>query len=188
MKKKKWVAHGVKSFEVPQPAGENPEHTNCEGARAYLEDGCLWLEYASRGGLTDDGSQPITPWVARVPLDIKAVRKGRFEIDPARLDVTYWPATLDNDPRVRQCADIGQAVGLARYGQLFAAARDDEATETHFVSYIMERLPGAQTGGVENVKPLFKLLGAKIEAVFDITKVRPTVSCGRASACSLRFL
>ncbi|GLI71643.1 hypothetical protein VaNZ11_016917 [Volvox africanus] len=170
MKKKKWVAHGIKAFEVHPPPGENTKHTNCEGARAYLENGQLWMEYGSRGGLTEDRKERITPWIARVPLDIKAIRKGTFKVDPAKLDVTYWPETLDNDPHVRQCADMGQAVGMARYGQLFAAAKDDEEKETHFMSYIMERLPGAQTGGVENFKPLYRVQGAKIEAIFDITK------------------
>lgn len=59
---------------------------------------------------------------------------------------------------MRQCADLGQAVGLARYGQLFAAAKDDEALERDFVSYIMERLPGAKmANGVEQYKPLYKI-------------------------------
>ncbi|GIL88348.1 hypothetical protein Vretifemale_16313 [Volvox reticuliferus] len=169
MKRKKWVAHGVKMFQVHPPAGENSAHTNCEGARAYLENGQLWMEYGSRGGLVREG-KVRSPWVARVPLDIKAIRKGTFKVDPEKLDVTYWPETLDNDPWVRQCADLGQAVGMARYGQLFAAAKDDEEKETNFVSYIMERLPGAQTGGVENIKPLYRLQGAKIEGMYDITK------------------
>ncbi|KXZ52384.1 hypothetical protein GPECTOR_9g428 [Gonium pectorale] len=168
MKKKKWVAHGVKAFEVPPPVGNEASGTNCEGARAYMEDGKLWLEYANRGGRQD--GVPLKPWVARTPLDIRAIRKGEFEVDPAAMDVTYWPESIDNDPDVRQCADIGQAVGMARYGQLFAAAKDDEVNEVHFVSYIVERLPGAQTGGVENFKPLYRLQGSKIEAIYDITK------------------
>ncbi|GFR45974.1 hypothetical protein Agub_g7446 [Astrephomene gubernaculifera] len=168
-KKDKWVAHGVKTFTVRPPAAiAAASLTNCEGARAYVEGGRLFMEYGNRGG-RQDGKQ-LTPWVARHPLDIKAVRKGKFQVEESALEVTYWPAALDGDPDVRQCADMGQAVGMARYGQLFAAAKDDEASETHFVSYIMERLPGAQAGGVENFKPLYRLQGAKIEGIYDITK------------------
>ncbi|KAG2441932.1 hypothetical protein HXX76_003537 [Chlamydomonas incerta] len=168
-RKKKWAAHGVHPFKVAAPPGANTAQTNCEGARAYVENGQLWLEYASRGGRHQ--GQPVAPWVVRHPLDVKAIRKGTFTVQPASLtDVTYWPSTVGGNPDVRQCADLGQAVGMARFGQLQAAAFDDEVHETGFFSYIMERLPGAQSGGVENLKPLFKLYGGKIEAIYDITK------------------
>ena len=52
------------------------------------------------------------------------------------------------------------------------------------MSYIMERLPGAQTGGVENFKPLFRLQGAKVEAIYDITKVRAKTSPPFVAACT----
>ncbi|KAG2451620.1 hypothetical protein HYH02_003401 [Chlamydomonas schloesseri] len=168
-RKKKWVAHGVHQFKVSAPPGANTAHTNCEGGRAYMEGGQLWLEYASRGGRRK--GQPVAPWVVRHPLDIKAIRKGTFAINLASLkDVTYWPPTVGGNPDVRQCADLGQAVGMARFGLLHAAAFDDEVHETGFFSYILERLPGAQSGGIENLKPLFKLYGGKIEAIYDITK------------------
>ena len=61
-----------------------------------------------------------------------AVRAGTFVCDPASLPVTHWPPTIDNDPLVRQCADMGQHIGLERYGQVYAAAYDDEEHETHF--------------------------------------------------------
>jgi hypothetical protein len=56
-----------------------------------------------------------------------------------------------------------------RYGQLFNAAYDDEENEKDFASWIMERLPGAQTGGTEPFRPLFKVSGIKIEAIMDLT-------------------
>lgn len=34
------------------------------------------------------------------------------------------PPTVGGNPDVRQCADLGQAVGMARFGQLHAAAFD----------------------------------------------------------------
>lgn len=74
-RKKKWVAHGVHPFKVAAPPGANTAHTNCEGARAYLENGQLWLEYASRGGRHQ--GQPVAPWVVRHPLDIKVCAAGK---------------------------------------------------------------------------------------------------------------
>ncbi|KAG2488992.1 hypothetical protein HYH03_012432 [Edaphochlamys debaryana] len=166
-KRGQWVAHGVKQFAVAPPPGAAAEAPQCEGARCFVDEGRLWLEYASRGGR--NGGTPVTPWVARHPFDVKAVRKGRWQLDPGALEVTYWPQ-VDNDPDVRQCADLGHAPGMARYGQLFAAAYDDPEHETHFRSYILERLPGAQAGGVENCKPLFIVRGGKIEAIHDLTR------------------
>lgn len=122
--------HHVRRFKVLPPAGAATSETNCEGARAYVDGGQLYLEYGSRGGVHN--GVPLVPWVARMPLDLAAIEAGRFVCDPAVLEVTYWPATIDSDPLVRQCADMGQAVGMAKYGQLFAAAYDDEAQETHF--------------------------------------------------------
>lgn len=165
----RFVAHAVKPFRVVTPPGENAKATNCEGARCFVDNGQLWLEYGSRGG-TRQG-QPVSPWVVRCPFDPKAVQNGTFAVDPSSLERTYWAATIDNDPLVRQCADMGQAVGMARYGQLFAAAYDDEATETYFRSYVMERLPGAAPGGTEPYKALYKINGVKIEAIMDLTPV-----------------
>lgn len=163
-----WIAHHVRPFKLLPPAHAPPGDTNCEGARAFVENGSLYLEYGSRGG-SNEGKQ-IMPWCARMPLDLQAIDDGTFVCDPAQLEVTYWPPAIDGDPLVRQCADMGQAIGLAKYGQMFAAAYDDEAHEVAFRSYIMERLPGAKPGGVENYKPLYKIPHAKIEAIMDLTR------------------
>ena len=52
--------------------------------------------------------------VALVRVIPKAIRKGKFEVDPAHLDLTYWVPVFEGNPAIRQCADLGQAVGMAR--------------------------------------------------------------------------
>lgn len=170
-----FVAHSVSPFKlVPPVIPDRPViETNCEGARAYVDGGLLYLEYASRGGIgytqLEDGTKPaLVPWVARTPLDLSAIQAGTFAPDPTALDVSFWPV-VDGDATVRQCADLGQAVGLAKYGQLHVAAYDDEENETDFRSYVVERLGAPEPGGEEAFKPLFKIYGAKIEAIVDLT-------------------
>lgn len=162
-----FVAHDVSYFKLVPPAGLESDTMNCEGVRAFVDAGMLFIEWCNRGGFYD-GVQ-LVPWVARMPLDLAAIASGYFVCDPAACEVSYLPAVIDGDATVRQGADLGQAVGMAKYGQLVAAAYDDEATETYFRSYIMEQLPGEGPDNVVNLKPLFKIYDCKIEGIMDVT-------------------
>ncbi len=57
------------------------------------------------------------PLNAHRPPSALCPPQGTFEVRPAQMAVTYWPDALDGDPSVRQCTCLGQAVGMARWGQ-----------------------------------------------------------------------
>lgn len=68
-----WVAHSVRRFKLAPPGGQ-ARFSDIHTARTYLEGGQLYVEYGSHGGMTVYGT-PVIPWVARHPLDIKAVQQ-----------------------------------------------------------------------------------------------------------------
>ncbi len=67
------------------------------------------------------------------------------------------------------------AQGSSGSGAAGGSGGGDDASRGGSVSYVLERLPGAQAGGVENVKPLFRVRGCAVGAVLDVTRVRNDV-------------
>jgi hypothetical protein len=136
-----WLAHGVKPFTlVPSPGEKTAGTTARARAPIWRAASCGWsTRRAAAWALTGSPSRPgwrATHWTCRcgaalegaaasstaqracllfaVRPSAQAIRKGTFKLEPAALDLTYWVPMLENKPLIRQCADLGQAVGMAR--------------------------------------------------------------------------
>lgn len=162
------TTHGTFKLKPPMRGVD----VNIEGVRSYVsadDDHTVMIEYANRGGLVEDASARMPAWIVQVPWD--ASRRRPAHVKTPGFRVAHIQPFL-SDPRIRQVSDLGcRANGNAQYGNVDAAAYDDEKTERDFFSYLYTRRPPLENGRGSSVVPtdvLFRVPRHKIEAVIDL--------------------